>query len=141
MLRQKIDIEKCLISIIWFANCVHILLDVPKVTYLIVCFSQSIVLDLVRNIYESQRKRMLKDYDIHLDNVRAHNSRSSVKCLVATKVRRIPHPVYSPDLASNDFFLFGYQKEKQYIISVETREELISMISLNFGRVPKDHLI
>jgi hypothetical protein len=84
---------------------------------------------------------MLKDYDIHLDNAYAHISRSSVECLAATKVRRLPHPAYSPDLAPSNIFLFDYLKEKQFIISVETQEELISKIRRNFASVTKDHHI
>jgi hypothetical protein len=96
--------RKCLISIIWFANGVHSLLDVLKGRYLIVCFSQSIVLDLVRDIYEDWQKRMLKDYDMHSDNSHTYNSRLSIKCLAATTVRKVLHPAYSPDLTSSNFF-------------------------------------
>jgi hypothetical protein len=84
---------------------------------------------------------ILKDYDIHLDNAYAHNSRSSVECLAATKARRLSHPPYSPDIAPSDIFFFDYLKEKQSIISVETQEELISKIRGNFASFTKDHHI
>jgi hypothetical protein len=30
----------------------------------------------------------------------------------ARKAKRLPHPIYSPDIAPSDFFIFEYLKEK-----------------------------
>ena len=43
----------------------------------------------------------------HYDNAPAHNSFSSRKALQHTRLIRMPHPPYSPDLAICDFAYFG----------------------------------
>jgi hypothetical protein len=40
-------------------------------------------------------------------------------------MKQAPYPPYSPDLASSDFFLFGYVKEKLMGCRVETASELV----------------
>jgi hypothetical protein len=48
---QKIESEKCLISIIWSVNGIHSLLDVPKgTTYNSTFFCQSVLIDLIQNL-------------------------------------------------------------------------------------------
>jgi transposase len=39
-----------------------------------------------------------------------------------------PHPPYSPDLASSDFFLFGYVKERLKRMVFPSYEELLDAI-------------
>jgi hypothetical protein len=51
----------------------------------------------------------------------------------------VPHPVYSQDLASSDFFFFGYLKSKLQGIAVRSRPELISAIGEIFEEIPKKY--
>jgi hypothetical protein len=48
-----------------------------------------------------------------------------------------PHPTYSPDLASFDFFPFGYLKEKILGIDFESPQALIDWIQLTFEAIPR----
>jgi hypothetical protein len=78
---------------------------------------------------------------VHLDNARPHNSRKSEAALTATKARRIPALVYSPDLSPSDFFLFGMLKEQMSGTSYNSPDELISAISELIASLPKDQLV
>ena len=43
---------------------------------------------------------------LHHDNASSHKSRIVTRYLKQERVRLLPHPPYSPDLAPCDFFLF-----------------------------------
>jgi hypothetical protein len=110
-MKQKIDTEKCLISVIWSVNGIHSLLDISKeTTYNTTFFCDAVFLDLLENMCAGSRERTLKGVIMHLDNARPHNSRKSNECLTEFRARRVPHPAYSPDPALSDFFLFGTVK-------------------------------
>jgi hypothetical protein len=74
-------------------------------------FVESVVPDLVEHVYQESQRKALRGIMVRLNNARLHNSRKSKAALTATKVRRIPAPVYSPDLSPSDFFLFGMLKQ------------------------------
>jgi histone-lysine N-methyltransferase SETMAR len=108
-IKQTIDTDKCLLSVLWSANGIHSLVDIPKResdNSSFFCFV--VVPSLVEDICSGSRRRSLKGFYVHLDNARPHNSRKSNDCLQGTKARRMPQPAYSPDLTPSDFFLFGF---------------------------------
>jgi hypothetical protein len=140
-IEQKIDTEKCLISIIWSVNGIHSLLDVPKgTTYNSTFFCDIVVPDLLANVCAQRRRRTLKGLIVHLDNARPHNSKKSNACLTEFRASRAPHPAYSPDLAPSDFFLFGTVKRELQNYEVHSRGELILAIQAIFDAIPKETL-
>jgi hypothetical protein len=74
-------------------------------------FCDVVLPGLIQNTSSSSRGKTLKLFFIHFDNASPHNSKQSQECIQASKAKRLPHPVYRPDLAPSDFFLFGYLKE------------------------------
>jgi histone-lysine N-methyltransferase SETMAR len=139
---QKINTEKCLISVLWSANGIHALLDVPKGdSYNSRFFCEAVMPSVVSNICSHARRKSLKGFYVHLDNASPHNSYQSNECLLATKARRIPQPAYSPDLAPSDFFLFGFLKQKLRGVHLADREGLKSAITQIFAEIDKDMLV
>jgi hypothetical protein len=60
-IKQKIDTEKCLLSILWSVNDIHCLLDVPKgTTYNSAFFTDVVMLSLIENIRSQTRRKTLK---------------------------------------------------------------------------------
>jgi hypothetical protein len=49
---------------------------------------------------------------VHFDPTLIDNAVEACKCLDECGLGRMKHPPYNPYLASCDFFLFGYFKEK-----------------------------
>ena len=49
---------------------------------------------------------------LHMDNAKPHNSQKTQEKIEELGFSRLPQPRYSPDLSPNDFFLYGYIKEK-----------------------------
>jgi hypothetical protein len=59
---------------------------------------------------------------IHVDNAPAHNSRMTQNFSVHNPLKRLPHPVYSPDISPSDFYLFW--KVKGALIGQESPDEV-----------------
>jgi hypothetical protein len=53
----------------------------------------------------------------------------------------LPHPVYAPDVAPSDFFLFGYLKEKLTVFHCTTGDELKSAIFTIFDEIDTETLL
>jgi hypothetical protein len=76
-----------------------------------------------------------------LDNARPHNSKRSTECLRTTKIKQIPQPSYSPDIAPSDFFLFGHLKEKLTEYDFPDRERRKLAITHIFREIGQETLI
>jgi hypothetical protein len=71
---QKIDTEKCLISLLWSVSGIHSLVDVPKGnTYHSTFFCDPVVPSMFDGITLHSRRKSLKSLYIHLDSARPHN--------------------------------------------------------------------
>jgi hypothetical protein len=139
---QKIDSEKCLISVFWCVNGIHSLADMPKGSiYDSVFFCDIIVSRLVQGLCSDSARRSLKGCYIHLDNVGPYNSKRSSECFRTTKIKRIPQPSHSPDIAPSDFFRFGYLKEKLTEYDIPDREKLKLAITHIVSEIGQETLI
>jgi histone-lysine N-methyltransferase SETMAR len=65
---------------------------------------------------------------VHTDNARAHTAQKCRTFCEENGQRLAPYPSYSPDLASSDFFLFGYVKEHLKGMVFPSYEELLDAI-------------
>jgi hypothetical protein len=52
-------------------------------------------------------------------------------------MRMATHPLYSPDLAPSDFYLFGHVKSLSRGESFETEEDLFSAVHVILGSLEK----
>ena len=43
-------------------------------------------------------------------------------------IERLPHPDYSPDISSNDFFFYGYTKNNLKGRSLSSRDALVDFV-------------
>jgi hypothetical protein len=64
---------------------------------------------------------------LHYDNARPHTTRRVDAYLVANQMTRVLHLVFSPDLASSDFYLFGKLKAVLNGSSFENKDEPFGM--------------
>jgi hypothetical protein len=62
---------------------------------------------------------------VHGDDARAHTTQKCRTFCEENGLRLAPHPPYSPDLASADFFLFGYVQERLKGMLFPSYEELL----------------
>jgi hypothetical protein len=62
----------------------------------------------------------------------------SANSLALNKVKKAPHPPYSPDLAPSDCFLFGYVKRNLMGCHVENLSELLVRIQVILSAIPSE---
>jgi hypothetical protein len=68
-IKQRINTEKCLVSIIWSVNGIHSLFDLPKETIYNSTFFYDIALpNFIRNLCTHSQRSTLKGILMHLDN-------------------------------------------------------------------------
>jgi hypothetical protein len=141
ILKQIIQSEKCLISIILGSTGIKSLLSVPKgMKHNTTFFIESVVPDSVEHICQESQRETSRGIVVHLDNARPH-SRKSQAALTATTARRIPAPIYSPYLSPSKFFLFGMPKERVSRTACNSPYELISAVSELITPLPKYQLV
>jgi histone-lysine N-methyltransferase SETMAR len=62
-------------------------------------------------VFRQKRQIMVaQDWWLHWDNAQVHTTATVADFLAAKRVKSVPHPPYSPDLAPADFFLFSKVK-------------------------------
>jgi hypothetical protein len=112
-IRQKIDGEKCLVSILWSVNGIRSLLDVPKETTDNTAFLTDVVMpSLIENVRARTRRKTLNGWLIHTDNVRPHNSSRAQRCIKGSSAERLPGPDYNSAQTWPDWLLliWTYQR-------------------------------
>jgi hypothetical protein len=71
---------------------------------------------------------------------RPHKANVLTDYITRNEMKRTPHPLYSPDLAPSDFFLFGYVKRKSMGYRAESESELLVRIGVILAQIPREVL-
>jgi transposase len=101
-------------------------------------FAEVILPSLVSVCYPDGRRSRGRKCVVHFDNAPIHNSKVVAEKLIEENLKRMPHPVYSPDLSPCDFFLFGYLKDRLVDKRYTTPEELFSEVETIISEIPND---
>jgi histone-lysine N-methyltransferase SETMAR len=65
---------------------------------------------------------------VHADNTRPHTAKLLTLCFNENRMKSVPHPSYSPDLAPSDFYLFGDVKRCLAGLSFEDADQLLAAV-------------
>jgi histone-lysine N-methyltransferase SETMAR len=65
---------------------------------------------------------------LHADNARRHTAKLSTQYFSESRMKSVPHPPYSHDLAPSDFYLFGYVKRCLAGLSFEEADQLLAAV-------------
>jgi hypothetical protein len=87
-------------------------------------FITNILEPLEQNIFSNGRKPHAKRLTVHLDNCSIHTSGASEAFMAEQNMIRLKHPLYPPDLALSDFYLFPTIKERLTDIQMVDEEDL-----------------
>jgi histone-lysine N-methyltransferase SETMAR len=80
--------------------------------------------DVLRRLREDMRRKRPDNWVLHHHNAPAHTALAVQHFLASKSMTDIPHPPYSPDLASRDFSLFHKMKIKLKGRRFDTVEEI-----------------
>jgi hypothetical protein len=79
---------------------------------------------LEQKVFPTGRNPQANRLTIHLDNRSIQTSRTTEEYATQHDLIRLQHPLYSPDLAPSDFYLFPTIKEKPKDIQMADEEDL-----------------
>jgi hypothetical protein len=89
-------------------------------------FTEKVLLSIVRSVSIFRLKMQAQGYWIHIGNARPHNSTLSFQQTEVLRFTRLAQPPYPSDLASCDFFLFGYLKKEHYGKNFKSQNGMVS---------------
>jgi hypothetical protein len=85
-------------------------------------------------VFENAARRGLL---LHHDNAPSHTANLTTQYLAENKIKTVPHPAYSPDLAMCDFWLFAGLKRNLRCPTFRSEEELDAAVMDYFEFIPK----
>ncbi len=91
---------------------------------------------LINKLHKKRPASTKNHVKLHHDNARPHVNNIVINYLQQEKIKTMPHPPYSPDLAPSDFWLFNYLKR-----SVGTYPDATSLaraLSRTVNSIPKE---
>jgi transposase len=139
---KEIQTKKCHISIIWSTSGIHNLLALPAgVRYDAEFFCAFVLPDIERTLWDGKHRRTLRSVYLHLDSAPADNIKRSRHEITRTKVSRVVHLAYSPDVAPSNFFLFGHLKGDMVGFTSNSPADILSEIHRPFQEIPKETLV
>jgi hypothetical protein len=65
---------------------------------------------------------------VHMDNARPHTVKLSTQYFNENRMKSAPHLPDSPDLASSDFYLFGYVKRCLTVLSFKDADQFLAAV-------------
>ena len=87
------------------------------------------LLDQLRTaIREKRRGKLSKGVLLQQDNARVYICKVAMDAVERNGYELIPHPAYSPDLASSDFFLFPKMKKDIRGLHFRSDEEVVTAV-------------
>ena len=137
--REKFSLKKVMICVFWGIDGIeYIEAKDSDESYNSQYFCNHIIDSLVASDRYTQAKTQKQKYVLHMDNSPVHNSKYTEKYLMEKGIYRPQHPVYSPDLAPSDFWLFGQLDNLKGNEEFETSDDIVSWIEDQFAFFSKD---
>jgi hypothetical protein len=65
---------------------------------------------------------------VHADNAPPHTAKLSSQYFNENRMKSAPHPLYFPDVAPSNFYLFGYAKRCRAGLSFEHADQLLAAV-------------
>jgi hypothetical protein len=78
---------------------------------------------------------------IHADNARTDTTLRTHAFMAENSMKPAPHPLYSPNLAPSDFYLFGYVKGRLTGQMFESHADLFEAIIEILRSIPMEKLM
>lgn len=136
--KRKMSAKKVMLAVFFDINGPVIQVAVPKGRTVTGLFYKRKVLGKLRKYFAKRRpKTGLKGVHLLHDNAPAHASKVVTDILEKEKVKVLPHPPYSPDLAPADFFLFPRLKRWLAGRKYASRNAVCSAVYQCFLGIPK----
>jgi hypothetical protein len=109
--RCTIQSEKVMLTIVWNPNSFDLINVLPKGFKFNASYYVTQILGPISDWRITQVRRTNRKLWVHADNARPHTATVTLQSMQQNAMKRVPHPAYSHDMATSDFYLFGYIKQ------------------------------
>jgi histone-lysine N-methyltransferase SETMAR len=126
--RRTIQSKKFMLTIVWNPCGFHLIKVLEKGRKFNTGYYIAEVLKPLfqwRSIEAAGNERKLL---VHADNPRPHIAKLSIQYFHENRMKSVPHPPYSPDLAPSDFYLFGYVYRYLAGLSFEDADQILASV-------------
>jgi histone-lysine N-methyltransferase SETMAR len=139
--KKMIGAHKALFTIFWSPLGLPVVDVLPKGAK----FNSQYMVDTIIPELASAGSRCPRSYakhhtHIHMDNARPHTSIATKSAMDEKRLKCVPHPPFSPDLAPSDYYLFGRVKGALTGQTFASPEELRHAIIDFVSSIPRDEL-
>ena len=117
---------KVIVTVFWDAVGILMLDFLPKRSTITGVYYANL-LDQLRTAIREKGK-LSKGVLLQQDNMRVHTCKVTMNAVERNGYELIPHPAYSPDLASSDFFLFPNMKKDIHGHHFRSDEEVLTAV-------------
>ncbi|KAI5490547.1 Mariner transposase [Trichomonas vaginalis G3] len=139
--KKKIDTPMMMLSVFWGVNGIIAIDILQKPNTMNAQYLIDNVLTQIINSDEFEKSKQQKQkFAIHFDNSRVHKSHKVMNYLVENNVKVVPNPIYSPDIAPSDFYLFGTLKKRAEGREFASPDDLENFVREQFEQFSHDDL-
>jgi histone-lysine N-methyltransferase SETMAR len=105
MVKYMIGDHKMMVAIVWNLQCFHLVDALPKGQKF---HANSDINIIMQRVSESRSSGLGPGLIIHAKTTRPYTAQKTLRFRQENRLEMAPHPLYSPDLAPSDFFLFEH---------------------------------
>jgi hypothetical protein len=128
--RQQVGTRKVTLTVPWGVGGFHVVdLMTSQRSFDSQYFVDDIMVPLVEKVFPKGTNPRARRPHLHLDNCRVHFSRAAEQFIAQNHISSVPQPVYIPDLAPSDFWLFGHLKNFLAGEMFDDREAFLNVIT------------
>jgi transposase len=123
---------------VYFSRCASISVEfIPmRQKYSSQFFTETVLPSIEKKLAECHPKLQTTAAHLHVDNPKPHTSKMSIEKIEELGSTLVPQPLYSPDFAPCDFFLFGYLKQHLEGKHLTREDQVITAVSEVFDKIP-----
>jgi len=134
---RTIGSKKSMIAVFWGTRGIILVQVLPVEDHFNSAYAAMLLQKLDEAIRKSRPSSGLNGLFLHWDNARPHKSALTTEAAEALKLKQLPHPPYSPDLAPSDFFLFGTLKQRLKGMAFKDSQELLTAVTAILSKIPE----
>jgi hypothetical protein len=138
--RYTLQSPKFMLTVVWNPIGFHVLKAIPKERKFKAKYFKNDILVAISDWRRQTWGTWPNKLWVHSDNARPSTAKMSRDYIGLNRMKRAPHPSYSPDSVPSEFFLFGYVKGKPMGYRAETPSELLVHNRVILAEIPQETL-
>jgi histone-lysine N-methyltransferase SETMAR len=139
--RHTINTPKRMLTIFWSPLGFPLVQLLPKGQHFNArYFCENILQEINQNRPAATAEDGRRNILLHFDNATPHTAGETLGFLKSHRMKRAPHPAFSPDLAPSDFYLFGKIKTALMGSEFASEKELLDGVLAVISAISREEL-